>query len=106
MSKQSQAERIHDILRKGKTVSSFDGRIDGREAYGILDVPKRISELRQKYGRLYIDDRTERVVDRYGNKARVKVYWLNPKYLPFQLADKEQPELIPKPKDGSCTVWQ
>lgn len=73
--KKTQAERILDILQKGDTVSSFDGRIDGREAYGILDVPKRISELRQK-GHSEIKDRLLTVINRHGEKCTVKQYWI------------------------------
>ena len=78
MSKTSQAERIHEILLNGGTVSSFDGRIDGREAYGILDVPKRISELRGKYGKKYILDEWREVKPRSGT-TRVKIYRINRK---------------------------
>jgi len=73
--KKTQADRILDILQKGDTVSSFDGRIDGRAAYGILDVPKRISELRQR-GHGEIKDRRLTVMDRHGNKCTVKQYWI------------------------------
>ena len=64
----SQQKRILKYLSNHNSIT----RLEAWEALGISELPKRISELRQiGYP---IDDEWREVVNRYGERTRVKAY--------------------------------
>lgn len=90
MKKMSQEKRVWEYLNRIGPLTS----LHAREALAIIDLPKRISVLRQRGYK--IAGETVTVKNRWGEPCRVKRYSI----------PKEQPELIPKPKDGGCTAWK
>ena len=66
----AQKHRVKAFLEEGNTLTS----ITGLNELGIIDVPKRISELSQdgfKVKKSWL-----RVVNRYGEKTQVRIYYL------------------------------
>lgn len=69
--KKSQEQRVWEYLQApGSTISS----LRAREELGIIDLPKRISKLRQ-WGAV-IQSRDLKVKNRFGETTRVKEYWI------------------------------
>mgnify|MGYP000200202352 CR=1 FL=1 len=66
----SQKLQVKRYLESGKKITS----LDAREKLGILDLPKRMSELRSM--QFEFKDRWKRVKTRFGGYTRVKEYYL------------------------------
>jgi len=66
----NQKTQVKRYLESGKKITS----LDAREKLGILDLPKRMSELREM--RFEFKDRWKRVKTRFGGYTRVKEYYL------------------------------
>lgn len=68
--KDSQNKWVLEQLERGNRLSSLDSVIE----YGIQDLPKRISELRQMGHQI----ESERMsgTNRHGRNTRWKVYWM------------------------------
>lgn len=66
----SQKLQVKRYLESGKKITS----LDAREKLGILDLPKRMSELRGM--EFEFKDRWKRVKTRFGGYTRVKEYYL------------------------------
>jgi hypothetical protein len=66
----SQKLQVKRYLESGKKITS----LDAREKLGILDLPKRMSELRSM--QFKFKDRWKRVKTRFGGYTRVKEYYL------------------------------
>lgn len=66
----SQKTQVKRYLESGKKITS----LDAREKLGILDLPKRMSELREM--QFEFKDRWKRVKTRFGGYTRVKEYYL------------------------------
>ena len=67
--KDNQSKRVWDYIDSGKAIT----RLEAYEKLGIFELPKRISELRQ--AGYPIGDTWIRVINRYGEKTRVKAYF-------------------------------
>ena len=61
----SQKERLLDYLKAGANIS----RLEGWDRLGIIELPARVSELRQEGHEIQTD--MEEVTNRYGEKVRV-----------------------------------
>jgi len=66
----NQKTQVKRYLESGKKITS----LDAREKLGILDLPKRMSELRSM--QFEFKDRWKRVKTRFGGYTRVKEYYL------------------------------
>jgi len=66
----NQKLQVKQHLEAGLRITS----LDARERLGILDLPKRMSELREM--RFEFKDRWKRVKTRFGGYTRVKEYYL------------------------------
>ena len=66
----NQKLQVKRYLESGKKITS----LDAREKLGILDLPKRMSELRSM--QFEFKDRWKRVKTRFGGYTRVKEYYL------------------------------
>lgn len=66
----SQKMQVKRHLEAGLKITS----LDARETLGILDLPKRMSELREMGFKF--KDRWKRVKTRFGEYTRVKEYYL------------------------------
>lgn len=66
----TQCKRVMQYLTNYGTITSAEAFID----LGIMDLPKRISELRQRG--VKIDDETIKVTNRFGENCHVKRYSL------------------------------
>ena len=66
----NQEMQVSIELKKGRKLTS----LDARDELGILDYPKRISNLRAMG--VVIKDRWKRVKTRFGKYTRVKEYYL------------------------------
>lgn len=67
--KDNQSKRVWAYISSGKPIT----RLEAYEKLGIFELPKRISELRQSG--YPIGDTWIRVINRYGEKTRVKAYF-------------------------------
>ena len=67
----TQSKWVLDRLEKGERLSSRNSVIE----YGIQDLPKRISELRQAGHR--IESATVSGMNRHGRRTRWAVYWMD-----------------------------
>lgn len=68
---ESQNKWVLNQLKSGERLSSLNAVI----TYGIQDLPKRISELRQRG--VEIESETVYGVNRHGRKVRWCEYWLS-----------------------------
>lgn len=66
----SQAKRTLDYMREHNGITSFEAM----KELGIISFPKRICELRAL--NYEIEDKWEEVENRFGDKIRVKRYFL------------------------------
>lgn len=66
----TQCKRVMQYLTNYGTITSAEAFID----LGIMDLPKRISELRQRG--VEIEDETIKVTNRFGENCHVKRYSL------------------------------
>lgn len=66
----NQEARVKKYLERGHIITS----LDAREKLGMLDLPKRISNLRKMD--VVIKDRWVRAKNRFGQYTRVKEYYL------------------------------
>lgn len=66
----SQKLRVKQHLEAGLRITS----LDARETLGIIDLPKRISDLKKMD--VIVLDRWKRVKTRFGEYTRVKEYYL------------------------------
>lgn len=70
MVRKSQKEIVLEALKRGEVISSLSAVID----YGIMDLPKRISELRSDGYAIVGEQKTRK--NRYGGTTRWKEYRL------------------------------
>ena len=70
MKKDNQRKRVLDFMNNHGSIT----RLQAYDSLGITELPKRISEM--KKAGIPIGDEWVEVVNRYGEKTRVKAYFM------------------------------
>ncbi len=66
----SQKQRILQAMQRGQRITSLNALSD----HGVMDLPKRISELRQDGNS--IEQCSRKVLNRFGGTAIINEYWI------------------------------